>query len=130
MAIALAAESALMLGAVMSKFKAANDALNARLFEMENRVRNINAEICAPEDADMSEQAVMDASDEPLEALGEAGLAEITTIKSALARIENGTYGICTSCGAAIHTGRLEAIPSAAQCITCAEDSDRLHHRL
>ncbi len=114
----------------MSKFKSANHALNARLFEMERRVRQINVDICTPEDADMSEQAVMDASDEPLEALGEAGLAEIGEIKSALARIENGSYGVCTSCGGAIHAGRLEALPSAAQCILCAEDSDRLHHRL
>lgn len=114
----------------MSKFKSAKDALNARLHELENRVQEISVEICAPEDADMSDQAVMDANDEPLEALGEAGLAEIRRIKSALSRIENGSYGMCTSCGAAIHTGRLEAMPSAALCISCAEDSDRLRHRL
>lgn len=114
----------------MSKFKSANDALNARLQELDSRVRKINAEICSPEDADMSEQAVMDEDDEPLEALGEAGHAEISRIKSALSRIENGSYGICTSCGGAIHIGRLEALPSAALCIACAEDSDRLHHRL
>jgi DnaK suppressor protein len=130
MAVVLIARAAGELGAIMSKFKSANDALNARLYELENRVRKINVEICSPEDADMSEQAVMDASDEPLEALSEAGLAEIARIKSALARIENGSYGLCTSCGAAIHTGRLEAMPSASQCISCAEDSDRLHHRL
>ena len=114
----------------MSKFKSAKDALNARLHELENRVRKINAEICSPEDADMSDQAVMDASDEPLEALGEAGLAEIMRIKSALSRIENGSYGMCTSCGSAIHTGRLEAMPDAAQCISCARDSDRSRHQL
>jgi DnaK suppressor protein len=129
-AVALTAQADRESGAVMSKFKAPHDALNARLYEIENRVRKINVEICTPEDADMSEQAVMDASDEPLEALSEAGIAEIAKIKSALARIENGSYGICTSCGGAIHTGRLEAMPSAAQCISCAEESDRLHHRL
>jgi DnaK suppressor protein len=129
-AVALAAQADREPGAVMSKFKSANDALNARLYEMENRGRKINVEICTPEDADKSEQAVMDASDEPLEALGEAGIAEIARIKSALARIENGSYGVCASCGEAIHAGRLEAMPTAAQCISCAEEADRLHHRL
>jgi DnaK suppressor protein len=129
-AVALTARAVHILGAIMSKFKAANDALSTRLHELENRVRKINVEICAPEDAHMSEQAVMDASDEPLEALGEVGLAEIARIKSALSRIENGSYGLCASCGGAIHMGRLEAMPSAAQCISCAEDSDRVHHRL
>jgi DnaK suppressor protein len=114
----------------MSELKVVNDALNARLFEMENRVRKINTEICTPEDIDMTEQAVIDASDEPLEALSEAGLLEITELKSALGRIESGNYGTCTRCGEAIHVGRLEAIPTAAHCISCAEDSDVLHHRL
>lgn len=114
----------------MSKFNSVAATLTAHLHEMEARVQQNNAEICAPEDADMGEQAVMDASDEPLEALSEAGLAKIAGIKSALARIESGSYGICTSCGVAIHAGRLEALPTAAHCISCAEESDRLHHRL
>jgi DnaK suppressor protein len=114
----------------MSKFDSVAIALTEHLQELENRVRKNNVEICAPEGADMSEQAVMDASDEPLEALNEAGLAQIAGIKSALARIEGGSYGVCTSCGEAIHAGRLEAMPTAAQCISCAEEADRLHHRL
>jgi DnaK suppressor protein len=114
----------------MSKFEAITQTLSSRLDELENRVRRNNAEMCAPEDADMSEQAMMDAGDEPLAALNQAGHAEIAKIKSALARIEGGSFGICTSCGAAIHTGRLEAMPTASLCISCAEEIDRLHHRL
>lgn len=38
----------------------------------------------------------------------------------ALARIDAGTYGICTSCGSPIAVERLEARPSAALCIDCA----------
>jgi DnaK suppressor protein len=119
-----------LLGAIMPKFQSAASALTERLHELESRVQKNNAEICAPEDADMSEQAVMDANDEPLEALNEASLAEMESIKSALARIENGRYGLCTHCGDAIHAGRLEAMPTAAHCISCAEEADQLHHRL
>ncbi|MEA3309081.1 MAG: TraR/DksA C4-type zinc finger protein [Chloroflexota bacterium] len=38
----------------------------------------------------------------------------------ALQKFEDGTYGICESCGAIINTPRLEAKPAARYCITCA----------
>ena len=41
-------------------------------------------------------------------------------IDDALGRIENGTYGICEINGEPIPKARLEAIPWARYCITCA----------
>ena len=41
-------------------------------------------------------------------------------ISIALSRIDQGTYGTCTSCGTAIAKGRLEARPSTEHCIACA----------
>lgn len=114
----------------MSKYENLTRTLTARLHEIQGRVGKIEADICAPEDADLSEQAARDEDDEQLAALDEAGLAEIEAIKAALARIEHRSYGICTKCGRAIHAGRLEVMPTAALCIECAGDSDRLHHRL
>lgn len=40
-------------------------------------------------------------------------------IEDALARVENGTYGLCVDCGAEIDAARLEAIPYAALCLKC-----------
>ncbi len=40
-------------------------------------------------------------------------------IDEALARIEDGTYGICDSCGENIALKRLEARPVAKYCIDC-----------
>lgn len=114
----------------MSKYEDLTRTLTARLHQIQGRVGTLEAEICAPEDADCSEQAVRDEGDEPLSALDEAGLAEIAAIKATFARIEHHRYGICTKCGRAIHAGRLEALLTAALCIECAEDTDRLHHRL
>jgi DnaK suppressor protein len=114
----------------MSKFANVAAVLTAQLQEMEIRVQRNNAEICAPEDADITEQAMTDANDEPLEALSDAVQAQMAGIKAALARIERGSYGICSNCGVAIHAGRLEAMPTASLCISCAYDADRLHHRL
>jgi len=41
-------------------------------------------------------------------------------IEDALARIENGTYGICEANGEPIPKGRLDAIPWARYCVGCA----------
>lgn len=41
-------------------------------------------------------------------------------ISIALSRIDQGTYGTCSSCGGAIAKGRLEARPSTEHCISCA----------
>jgi len=42
-------------------------------------------------------------------------------VRAALARLEAGTYGTCTRCGAQIPAGRLEAVPTASLCIQCKE---------
>jgi len=47
----------------------------------------------------------------------------IMHIDAALARIKQGTYGICTACGDNIAEKRLNALPFAEQCIECAEKS-------
>jgi DnaK suppressor protein len=43
-------------------------------------------------------------------------------VNEALARIENGTYGICTNCNKPINEKRLEAIPWASLCLDCEEE--------
>ena len=40
-------------------------------------------------------------------------------IDEALARIKNGTYGICSVCGNPISKARLEVVPHARLCIEC-----------
>jgi RNA polymerase-binding transcription factor DksA len=46
------------------------------------------------------------------EALGE--------VEAAIARLGDGTYGPCERCGQPISPARLEAMPAAKRCITCA----------
>lgn len=43
----------------------------------------------------------------------------IKKIKKALDRIENGTFGICDTCGEDISIERLKARPVTTQCIDC-----------
>ena len=43
----------------------------------------------------------------------------INNLNEALQRIEDGTFGICRTCKRPIGRGRLEAVPTATQCISC-----------
>ena len=43
----------------------------------------------------------------------------LRAIDAALARLDEGTYGVCRTCGNPIDEGRLEARPWADQCIDC-----------
>lgn len=62
------------------------------------------------------------------DALRAAAVAALADVDAALSRIEQGTYGRCSSCAGMVSRARLEAVPSAPLCGTChhARDSLRL----
>jgi DnaK suppressor protein len=43
----------------------------------------------------------------------------VRTVDRALAKIEEGTYGVCDRCGKPIPSARLEARPESVLCIDC-----------
>jgi len=47
-------------------------------------------------------------------------LVQAEEVARALAKLDEGTYGVCDSCGGAIPEGRLEIHPWAVLCVTCA----------
>ena len=49
----------------------------------------------------------------------------IQKIKTALKKIEEGTYGVCESCGEYISHERLKVRPEAMLCISCKEEQER-----
>ncbi len=53
----------------------------------------------------------------------------IKKIKDALARIDEGTFGICTECGAKIGEARLRLRPVTTLCVECKEDEERREKR-
>lgn len=46
----------------------------------------------------------------------------LQTTTKALAKIDNGTYGICEQCGKEIQIARLKAYPAANFCMKCQAD--------
>jgi RNA polymerase-binding transcription factor DksA len=55
-----------------------------------------------------------------VDALATSLLEGLHDVDDALAKLETGTYGTCESCGEPIGESRLEAMPSARVCMTCA----------
>jgi DnaK suppressor protein len=45
--------------------------------------------------------------------------ATLEDVGRALAKFDNGTYGLCEGCGARIDRARLEALPHARYCLDC-----------
>ena len=104
----------------MIHHSAAAGRLEAMLAELEARRQRIDRDLDDPLDPDSSERAVETEDDVALE--GEAALVarEIASVKRALARIGDRSYGACIRCGGTIAEARLEARPEAALCIDCA----------
>ena len=50
---------------------------------------------------------------------------KLAQIERALARIDDGTYGVCESCGEPIGKMRLMAFPRATLCLTCKQREER-----
>ncbi len=78
--------------------------------------------------------AVVDAIEEnlaqqanvPEGAEADAHRAARASLERALLRIDSGTYGACTACDVPIPVGRLELVPDAELCISCAQRPARL----
>lgn len=46
-------------------------------------------------------------------------------VEGALARFDDGTYGLCCDCGRPIDPARLEALPYAQLCLACQAKQER-----
>ncbi|MCK6065031.1 MULTISPECIES: TraR/DksA family transcriptional regulator [Microbacterium] len=55
-----------------------------------------------------------------VDALRRAALGELAEIDAAMARIADGTYGICARCGRPIPAERMKVRPTASLCVACA----------
>ena len=108
----------------MSNVAAAKTRLVKMLAELEGRQQRIGEDLEEPLNPDSSERAIEMEDDASLEGQAEVLTKEIASVKRALARIDDGSYGECVRCGEDIAPARLEARPEAALCINCARESE------
>lgn len=71
------------------------------------------------DDAGFGEGGTHDVERERIRALASNARSRIDDIEVALARLETGSYGTCTSCRQSIDPARLEALPDATLCVGC-----------
>lgn len=103
------------------KTDAVKKQLQARLKELTAKIDEIEGDLRTPRSASWEDRATETEGDEVLDALEDTAMAEVAEIRKALERIEDGTYGICATCGEDIAPKRLAALPYATQCINCAK---------
>jgi len=108
----------------MSKFQKHIDQLLALREELTNRIEAIESDIHhkkEPVEKDFAEQVTQRENDEVLLAIDGEAHQTVMLIDAALARIKNGSYGVCAKCGIEIPEKRLSALPYATTCVDCAE---------
>jgi len=87
--------------------------------------------------AERLSDAVGDAGDDPADAgaktfqrehelaLTQHAREQLALSERALARMDDGTFGVCESCGQPIGKARLQAFPRATLCVTCKQREER-----
>jgi RNA polymerase-binding transcription factor len=92
----------------------------AELTERLNRTAADMRRENAPLSRDLEDQASELENDEVLARLHDSTQQEIAIVDSALRRLEDGSYGTCTSCGRIIEAVRIAVLPEAEVCAACA----------
>ena len=83
----------------------------------------------SPPTAEIEEGARLRTDEDALERLGDAERRELTRIDAAIARMDQGSYGVCADCGEEIERRRLQALPHALRCQGCEEARERIAER-
>ena len=99
-------------------------ALQASTADRKRRVdSDLNRE-SGPIPADFSEQASAVENDEALVAIQAELELQSAQINQALQRLDSGEYGTCETCQQPISEARLQAMPAACVCISCASQQE------
>jgi RNA polymerase-binding transcription factor DksA len=71
-------------------------------------------------DSNFADSSQVTAERGEVEALGAKLRETLAEVEQALAKLSEGSYGVCEDCGSSIDPLRLEAKPAARYCINCA----------
>lgn len=110
----------------LAKFK---DILTQRKEELINQVQNDKEKGIAFDPDDLPDEVDLAASESDqsmMLRLRDRERILLRKIDRALAKIDQGDYGTCESCGEAIGLKRLEARPVTDLCIDCKEEQEKL----
>ncbi|MGB5245686.1 MAG: TraR/DksA family transcriptional regulator [Woeseia sp.] len=103
--------------------------LAARRAELDELLARIHSNITRGLDRDSKERAKELTDSDVVDALGNDAIEERALIDATLARLADGSYGICEACGDPIAAARMQAYPYASQCLDCASAAEREQRR-
>ncbi|MFM8305339.1 MAG: TraR/DksA family transcriptional regulator [Actinomycetota bacterium] len=102
---------------------AGNAGIRSQLEQERDRVRgqlrDLHAEDSSFDDG-FADTSQVTAERGEIDALAGSLTETLRDLEDALGKFDAGTYGICEACGSEIGAARLEAMPAARLCITCA----------
>jgi len=75
----------------------------------------------AEETLDVADQAVFSYQKEMIFSQGTEGHSQLSLVRLALERLDEGSFGQCLHCGRPIGDKRLDAVPWTPYCIDCQE---------
>jgi DnaK suppressor protein len=102
--------------------EAERDRVEARIAALRSTFDNIVASTAddPPDDEHDPEGATIAFERQQLATFIRDAQETLVGLDAALARLRDGTYGICERCGNVIPSARLEARPTARRCVACA----------
>jgi DnaK suppressor protein len=92
------------------------------LKRLDRELRDLGRTQSAAASGDSVDAAFDTGNEEVSSQLAELEARELTQIDRALARLRQGTYGLCEGCGAKIPVLRLNALPFSTLCIVCQRE--------
>ncbi len=104
------------------------DAIRAELEEIRDRHRDRVAALAKRPELGTAQgfgKRIGDGTTEAVSRLTDIGVGDsleraLARTERALAKLDEGTYGICDTCGEPISPGRMRALPDGVLCMTCA----------
>jgi len=108
-----------------------NEKLKQRLLEEQERLLELvnrpgrNESLGAGYGNHMADDATETFEQEVGVSLRQSEVSLLEQVQYALKKFEQGTYGICESCGAPIDRARLKALPYALNCLECMTRLER-----
>ncbi len=98
------------------------DQLKSRLETLNQRIGKIEGDLPTAPSANWADQATETQGNQVLDNVEGSAVIEAQQVHAAIARIDAGTYGACSTCGEPIGEKRLQALPYATQCMDCVTE--------
>jgi DnaK suppressor protein len=111
------------LDAIRAELQARRDSTRERVASLAERPELGAAQGFGKRIGDGTTEAISRLTDIGVGRSLETGLART---ERALAKLDEGTYGICDTCGEPIPPARLRAMPDSVLCVTCAASERRV----